>query len=443
MISEIHEKHEMMEIKIPKLCLVVLIGVSGSGKSTFAKKHFLPTEVVSSDFCRALVCDDENNQRATPAAFEVLDLITRKRLAAGRLTVIDATNVQPEDRESLIALARRYYCNAAAIVFDLPGEILEKRSRERTDRDIPSQVISRQLEQMRDSLGNLKNQGFRFIFHLDSEAAVNSAVIKRLPLSCDKSHLTGPFDIIGDVHGCYDELEELLEKLGYRLTDHNKDEPMKGPIFSHPQKRTVVFLGDIVDRGPRIVDCIKLVYNMVKFDSALCVPGNHDMKFLRKLKGRDLKIAYGLENTLAEIDALPGEIRDSFIQETLDFFEGLTSHYVLDHRRLAVAHAGIKRGMQGRNAAGVREFCLYGETTGETDEFGLPVRCNWAANYGGKAMVVYGHTPVPRAEWLNDTVNIDTGCVFGGKLTALRYPEREFVSVPAKRVYTEPLRPIG
>jgi protein phosphatase len=259
-------------------------------------------------------------------------------------------------------------------------------------------------------------------------------------LSCDKSHLTGPFDIIGDVHGCYDELEELLEKLGYGKTDHNKDEPMKGPIFSHPQGRTVAFLGDIVDRGPRIVDCIKLVYNMVKFGSGLCVPGNHDMKFVRKLKGRNVKIAYGLENTLAEIDALPAEIRDSFKQETLHFLEGLTSHYVLDHRRLVVAHAGIKRRMQGRSAAGVREFCLYGETTGETDEFGLPVRCNWAENYRGKSMVVYGHTPVPKVEWLNNTINIDTGCVFGGKLTALRYPEREFVSVPARKVYTEPLR---
>lgn len=432
-----------MEIKIPKLCLVVLIGASGCGKSTFAKKHFLPTEVVSSDYCRALVCDDENNQRATPAAFEVLNLITRKRLAVGRLTVIDATNVQSEDRESLIQMARQYYCNAAAIVFDLPGEILEKRSRERTDRDIPSHVIPKQLDQMRRSLGNLKSEGFRFIFQLDSEAAVNSAVIKRLPLSCDKSHFTGPFDIIGDVHGCYDELEELLEKLGYEKADHNNDEPMKGPIFSHPRKRTAVFLGDIVDRGPKIVECIKLAYNMVKFGSGLCVPGNHDMKFLRKLKGRDVKIAYGLENTLAEIDALAGEIRDSFKQETLDFFDGLTSHYVLDHRRLVVAHAGIKRRMQGRNAAGVREFCLYGETTGETDEFGLPVRCNWAADYRGKSMVVYGHTPVPRTEWLNNTVNIDTGCVFGGKLTALRYPEREFVSVPAKKIHTEPIRPIS
>jgi len=146
---------------------------------------------------------------------------------------------------------------------------------------------------------------------------------------------------------------------------------------------------------------------------------------------------------LAEIDALPGEIRDSFKQETMVFFEGLTSHYVLDNRRLAVAHAGIKRKMQGRNAAGVREFCLYGETTGETDEFGLPVRCNWAANYRGKSMVVYGHTPVLRAEWLNNTVNIDTGCVFGGKLTALQYPEREFVSVAARKTYTTPLRPIS
>ncbi|UCH96832.1 MAG: AAA family ATPase [Candidatus Aminicenantes bacterium] len=421
-----------MEIKIPKLCLVVLIGPSGCGKSTFAKKHFLPTEVVSSDFCRALVCDDENNQRATPAAFEVLYLIARKRLAAGRLTVIDATNVQPEDRESLIVLARQYYCNSVAIVFDLPGEILEKRSWERTDRDIPSHVIPRQLDQMRRSLGNLKNEGFRFVFQLDSEAAVNSAVVKRLPLSCDKSHLTGPFDIIGDVHGCYDELEELLGRLGYDVTGNNEDDPMKGPIFSHPRGRIVVFLGDIVDRGPRIIDCIKLVYNMVKFGSGLCVPGNHDMKFLRKLKGRDVRIAHGLENTLAEVDALPGEIRDSFKREVLDFLEGLTSHYVLDRRRLVVAHAGIKRGMQGRSAGGVREFCLYGETTGEVDELGLPIRSNWAENYRGKAMVVYGHTPVPKVEWVNNTVNIDTGCVFGGKLTALRYPEREFVSVPRK-----------
>ena len=103
----------------------------------------------------------------------------------------------------------------------------------------------------------------------------------------------------------------------------------------------------------------------------------------------------------------------------------------LDDGKLVVAHAGMKEEMQGRGSGKVRDFALYGETTGETDEFGLPVRYNWAAEYRGKAMVVYGHTPVPEPEWLNRTINIDTGCVFGGKLTALRYPEKELVSVPA------------
>ena len=128
-------------------------------------------------------------------------------------------------------------------------------------------------------------------------------------------------------------------------------------------------------------------------------------------------------------------------KELAAFLDGLVSHYVLDGGRVVVAHAGMKESMQGRGSGKVREFALYGETTGETDEFGLPVRYNWAAEYRGNAMVVYGHTPVPEPDWLNKTINIDTGCVFGGSLTALRYPEQEFVSVKAKRTYCEPARP--
>ena len=124
------------------------------------------------------------------------------------------------------------------------------------------------------------------------------------------------------------------------------------------------------------------------------------------------------------------------------FLDGLVSHYVLDDGKLVVAHAGMKEEMQGRGSGKVRDFALYGETTGETDEFGLPVRYDWAAEYRGTAMVVYGHTPVPEPEWLNRTINIDTGCVFGGKLTALRYPERELVSRPGRaRPTAEPARP--
>jgi protein phosphatase len=165
------------------------------------------------------------------------------------------------------------------------------------------------------------------------------------------------------------------------------------------------------------------------------------MKLMRKLRGKDVQITHGLANSLADIDALPDVVRAAFSKELAEFLDRLVSHYVLDDGKLVVAHAGMKAEMQGRGSGKVREFALYGETTGETDEFGLPVRYNWAAEYRGTAMVVYGHTPVPEADWLNRTVNIDTGCVFGGKLTALRYPEKEFVSVPAIRTYCEPSRP--
>jgi protein phosphatase len=210
----------------------------------------------------------------------------------------------------------------------------------------------------------------------------------------------------------------------------------------HPEGQTAVFLGDIVDRGPKIVDTLKLVYNMVKNGHAYCVPGNHDMKLMRKLKGNDVEINFGLAESLSQIEQLPDEYRSKFRQTIANFLDDLVSHYVLDDRKLVVAHAGLKAEMQGRGSGKVRDFCLYGETTGETDEFGLPERYNWADEYRGKSMVVYGHTPILEPEWLNNTINIDTGCVFGGKLTALRYPEKELISIKAHRIYCEPVRPM-
>ena len=223
-------------------------------------------------------------------------------------------------------------------------------------------------------------------------------------------------------------------QLGYESRPVENPGPGWSSIcYAHPAGRKAVFVGDLVDRGPRVIDSLSLVRNMIDAGSALCVPGNHDMKLLRKLRGKDVQITHGLANTLAEIDAIPEEQREQFIKELAPFLDGLVSHYVLDNGRVVVAHAGMKESMQGRGSGKVREFALYGETTGETDEFGLPVRYNWAAEYRGDAMVVYGHTPVPQPDWLNKTINIDTGCVFGGSLTALRYPEQEFVSVKARR----------
>jgi protein phosphatase len=431
-----------MQLTIPECALVVLIGPSGAGKSTFAQRHFRPTEVLSSDACRALVADSETEQSVTPEAFEVLRFIAAKRLAAGRLTVIDATNVQPEARRPLIALARDYHCLAVAIVFDLPAEICQAQNRQRTDRHFGASVIVRQIQQLKRALRGLKREGFRYLYTLSSPEEVETATIERQPLWSNRTHEHGPFDIIGDVHGCGDELERLLDTLGYVWSARPLESPGLYPrVYRHPEGRKAIFLGDLVDRGPRILDTYQLVRAMVDAHSALCVPGNHEVKLVRKLRGRDVVVNHGLEQTLAELERLPAELRPRFCREMAGFFEGLISHYVLDDAKLVVAHAGMKADLQGRASQQVREFALYGETTGETDAFGLPIRYNWAAEYRGQARVVYGHTPTPEAEWLNRTINLDTGCVFGGQLTALRYPELALVSVPAARIYASPVRP--
>ena len=431
-----------MDISIPNLSLVILIGPSGSGKSTFARKHFRPTEVLSSDACRGMVCDDENAQTVTSEAFELLHFIARKRLAVGHLTVVDATNVQPEARKPLVHVAREYHCLPVAIVFDLPEKVCQERNRHRDERNFGPHVIRQQRSQLRRSLRGLKREGFSHVFIFETPEEVEAATIERVPLWNDKRDDHGPFDIIGDPHGCCDELEVLLAKLGYETVQREGDDSVWGnKSYRHPEGRKAIFLGDLVDRGPKILDTLRLVRNMVADGVALCVPGNHDMKFMRKLQGRDGQVKHGLAQSVAEVEALPEDVREQFAKEAAKFFDSLVSHYVVDGGKRVVAHAGMKQEMQGRGSGKVREFAQYGETTGETDAFGLPVRYNWAAEYRGRATVVYGHTPGPEPEWLNRTTNIDTGCVFGGKLTALRWPEREFVSVPAARTYCEPARP--
>lgn len=428
----------MKKIVIPELALVTLIGPSGSGKSSFARKHFKPTEVLSSDFCRGLVSDDENSQAATKDAFQVLHFIAAKRLAAAKLTVVDATNVQPEARKPLVALAREYHCLPVAIVLNIPERTCQDRNRDRPDRNFGPHVIRQQSEQLKRSLRNLEREGFRHVFILNSIEEVEEVVIERQKLWNDLKHEHGPFDLIGDIHGCFDELSGLLRELGYEVIENKAAGGERTFAVNHPQGRKAVFLGDLVDRGPDTPGVLRLAMDMVKSGSALCVPGNHDMKLMKKLKGRDVKVTHGLAESLLQLEKAP----DAFKQEVVAFLDDLVSHYVLDDGKLVVAHAGMKESMQGRGSGKVRDFALYGETTGETDEYGLPVRYNWAAEYHGKAMVVYGHTPVPSPEWLNNTICIDGGCVFGGRLTALRYPEKMLVSVPATRVYYEPAKPL-
>ena len=422
-------------MKIPEPSLVLLIGPSGSGKSTFARKHFKPTEILSSDFCRGLVSDDETDQTATNDAFEVLHFIAAKRLAAGKLTVIDATNVQVEARKPLLALARKYHYLTVAIVFNMPAKLCQERNRARPDRNLKPHVIRRQQQQLRRSLRGLKREGFRqFTYVMSTPEAVESIRIERQPLWVNRTDEQGPFDVIGDIHGCFDELVELLGELGYEILIQPDGEPVVQP----PPGRKAIFVGDFVDRGPKVAEVLHLVMGMQKTGAALCVPGNHDVKLVRALRGKNVKPTHGLAESLSQLE----ETSTKFKAQVAEFLNGLVSHYVLDNGKLVVAHAGMSAKLQGRASGRVREFALYGETTGETDAFGLPIRSNWADEYRGGAMVVYGHTPVTESQWVNGTINIDTGCVFGGKLTALRYPEKELVSVPAHRTYYEPTKPL-
>ena len=422
-------------IEIPELALVALVGISGSGKSTFARRHFAPTQVLSSDFFRGLVADDENDQSASAEAFDALHYVAAKRLAAGRLTVIDATNLQTHGRAALVKLARDHDVLPVAVVLDVPESVAWERTEARPDRPFGRPVLTRMHRDLRRSLRSLTREGFRKVHVLHGTEEIDAAGIRYEKLFNDRRDETGPFDIVGDVHGCREELETLLQRLGYDLARDAAGRPVGA---RHPEGRTAVFVGDLVDRGPDSPGVLRLVMGMVAAGTAICVPGNHEQKLARKLNGRNVQLTHGLPETLAQLSAEP----ESFTNEVRAFIEGLVSHYVLDGGRLVVAHAGLKEAYQGRTSGRVRSFALYGETTGETDEYGLPVRYPWARDYRGSAAVVYGHTPTPKPEWINNTICLDTGCVFGGALTALRWPSRELVAVPAAREYYAPVRPL-
>lgn len=418
-----------MRIEIPEFSLVAMVGATSSGKTTFAKTHFRPTEILSSDFFRAMVSDDETDQSVSEQAFELLFRTAEKRLELKKLTVIDATNVSKQSRSKIVDLAKNQDVHAVAIVLDIPEKILLERNSQRDNRRLPERIVRNHRTKLRQSIKNLKREGFRYVFVLKQED-IDDTEIVRTKLWNDKRDLHGPFDIIGDVHGCCTELEKLLRKLGYVKNPEN--------IFYSPTGRKALFLGDFCDRGDRNTDVLKLVISMVNSGNALAVVGNHDVKLVKYLRGRKVQLTHGLEKTVEEINSCS----DDFRKEVCGFLDGLISHYVLDSGRLVIAHAGIKEKYIGRGSGRIREFCLYGDVTGENDEYGLPVRLDWTEDYTGNALVVYGHTAVSEVRYSNNTYCIDTGCVFGGKLSALRYPEREIVSVDAEKMYCEPTRPL-
>ncbi len=236
------------------------------------------------------------------------------------------------------------------------------------------------------------------------------------------------YDIIGDIHGCYDELLELFLSLGYHV--HNG-------IPLHPDGRIPVFVGDLTDRGPASIKTIHLVYKLVQDEKGRYVPGNHCNKLYRYFLGNPVKHQHGLETTVAEYEALPKEEKAMVRKRFMELYEQAPLYDILVEVNAVVAHAGIKEEMIGRTDKRTETFVFYGDITGKTDEHGFPERRDWALHYSGEKWIVYGHTPVRKPRFRNKTVNIDTGCVFGGMLTAFRLPEERIVSVPSKQPFIE------
>ena len=420
---------DKFKIELPEICLVAMIGASSSGKTSFANRYFKPTEVLSSDFFRGMVCDDENNLNISSEAFDLLYYAANKRLNQPKLTVIDATNTQPSARKKIIDLAREQNVHAAAIVLNLPENLLQERNKARPERNFPERVIRQHCRDVKRSIKGLKREGFRFVYVIHSLEQLENVEIVRKKLWNDKKDEHGALDIIGDIHGCCDELELLLEKLGYVK--------IQG-VYTHPEKRKAAFLGDFCDRGNRNADVLRIVMDMVKTGNAFAVPGNHDVKLLKYLRGKSISMTHGIDKTIAELE----NAGEDFKKEVENFIDSLVSHYVFDDGKLIITHAGLKQEYIGRASARVRDFCLYGEITGETDSYGLPVHLDWTADYRGRATMIYGHIAGKEVRSQNGTFCIDTGCVYGGKLTAFRYPERTFVDVEALQQYFEPEKPL-
>ncbi|MDR1297353.1 MAG: AAA family ATPase [Deltaproteobacteria bacterium] len=422
----------MTSIKIYDKSLVCLVGSSGSGKSTFAARHFGHTEVLSSDHFRAMVCDDPNDQLATFQAFACLQRVAAARLSIGRLTAVDATSLRRHDRAVFLAMARERDLPALAIVLNPGLDVCLARTEARRDRPPGmAKVVRDHHRLLNQTLRDIGREGFERVVLLEGPEEIEAVEINKVPLPCDRTFDSGPFDVVGDVHGCLDELADILGLLGYEVD--------RGELtVGSPRGRRVIFLGDLNDRGPETASVLRLAMGMVAAGTALLVPGNHEIKLLRHLRGQDVKISHGFDKTL---DSLKGA-GPEFLEGLAAFLEALPSHYVLDGGKLVVAHAGLKERYQGRFSPRERRFCLFGETAGELDGYGLPVRLDWTAGYRGGALVLYGHMPALEVRRNNNTVCLDTGCVFGGSLSAWRYPENELVQAPARKKWYPPVRPL-
>lgn len=380
------------EVSIPALALVVIASAEVEAAQAFAARNFPPPEVVA-------IAPEAAPAEALAATHSAIT----SRLRHRQLVAVMVFSDEPTLFEALAHQAHHFDVAPVAV------------------------RLGEAIPHVRFPTGP---HGYAETHTLATPEEWEAARVTRRPLACDLRGERGPFDIIGDTHGCYDELLELLAALGYVRTD-------EAGGWRHPQGRRVIFVGDLVDRGPGVLRVARLAMDLVAAEQGFCAPGNHDNKLMRALDGRNVRIAHGLRETLDQIAALPTEEeRAAFSRDFRDFVRGLPPYLWLEDGHLVVAHAGLPERFHGRISERIRALALYGETTGWEDEYGNPERIDWAAEYRGAAAVVYGHTPFRETRWRHNTINVDTGCVHGGRLTAVRWPERDLVSVAARREYS-------
>ncbi len=408
--------------------LLVLCGPSFSGKSEFAGHWFKESEIVSFDKIENLLAYSQEDLEEDPTARSLLFSIIEHRLRSNLFTVVDTRSLNVMFRKRLVQLAREYQVSCYLLIMDLPLENCLSRA-ERFKETIEPLKLKIQSELTELASRSAYYEGFSVVYRWSSFGE-RGPIPVRTPLPI-RLALSGPFDIIGDVHGCYDELISLLKAMGY----YND---LSSRSWAHPEGRKAVFLGDLADRGPHSLAVIELVASMVESGNALYLPGNHCEKLARYFSGSSVSVEHGLETTVQELQLLDSNTRKIIAQRFLNLYHQAPPYLLLDRDRLLVAHAGLPEKYHGRLSLQIRTFSLYGELTGELDPHGRPIRYNWALSYSGRPLVVYGHTPNLYPRFVNNTINIDQGCVFGGALTSLRYPEREIVSIPAQYIYWQP-----
>ncbi|MEH6904838.1 polynucleotide kinase-phosphatase [Neobacillus drentensis] len=442
----------MTKINLPHAGIVLLVGPSNSGKTTLLnqliqEQQILSSEVVSSDQFRALVSDVDfidwkrrpkneadtlfyEYQQISKEAFEAMDYIIAKRCRLNKLTFIDATHLRDYEREKYLQMAKRYHVPAIAIVLNLAETELLRRD---LARDFPrgKNRIKQQYQHFKKTLRSIKKEGFRrcYIFGEEELQVLNVSRLDN-PLLID---VDNGIDIIGDIHGCFEEFCELLEKLGYREND-------KG-YFIHPEGRKILSLGDVMSRGPRSIETLQFFQKHVTAGLAYMIDSNHGWKIARWLEGKNVKLAHGDENVKAEFDEYESkfgkEETERLKEQMRDLLLEAKSHYVIQKNGVNVAvavHAGIKDHYIGKQSPRISDFCRYGDTDG-IDDRGKPIRKDWSIAHQSSELILWGHDPRTQPILVNNTLNIDQGVVFGGNLTAYCFPERKLVSVKAKADY--------